>query len=573
MKASWIALAFGIVAVGCGGESLNPNDGIMPDATSCDVAISFSPSTPIAGELVQATAIVIGVQGVPSYAWEVLFDNAVIAQGTASGIAFAAAHVGEYDVRVTVTAPGENCPQAQSFLAVNPAGNGTVLRLRVTPPATSNALPYVRPIRVNGASTVDFQLDGVDPINVSVVQPSMMGVAAYVRFEPQGLLADAPVEAFSSPSGAASVRLYPIKHDVLVVPLGTVALAPRRIVGWMPGTPLTVDGGTVVSGTVTDSNDAAISGAWVKLTVDGVPSTLASTDSNGAFAVRASWIGTPVVKVEVTPPVALALPRVEASSVLALGQPLQISYAPSTPRSTGGVHVDYAGAAAANADVMFVGELPGAATITSGGSSVMATGYVRIALRADGSGDLASAAVPAAALNAVVALPSGDRAVVGFDTSTAVPAAIDAPAMSSSQTSALGPDGALDTAVLRLIPRGALALAGAPEQVVKASSGMVTARLASGGSYDLRWYDPSGRAGGMLIEGVTTASLQSAYTLPEPLEIHGAVRTLGSPNPLVGASVQVLCGDCAGLERDRPIAETISTFHGYSVIVPRPPAM
>ncbi|MGE0546013.1 MAG: hypothetical protein AB7O24_14200 [Kofleriaceae bacterium] len=574
MKALWIVV-IGLVAVGCGANNADgSDDASMTDAASgCDVAISFSPDTPDAGQLVQATALVAGAQGVASYAWEVFFANTLVAQGTDPGLTFSVPAAGEYDVRVTVTVPGASCPQAQSFLSVN-SGTGSQLRLLVTPPASANALPYVRPLYVGGPLNLDIQLDDKDPLDVSVVQPSTAGVAAYLRFQPQGLLADAVVEAFSAPSGVASARLYQTTHDVLVIPIGTTALAPRRIIGWTPGTPLTIDGGAVVSGTVKDATDQPISGAWVQLTIGGVPSTLASTDANGAFAVRAAWTGTPVVRLAITPPDALGLPRIEAAAPLDLAAAIDVRYGPTTIRSVGGVHVDYGGAAAANANVTIVGELPDAATITNSGAPRMASGYVRASAQTDGSGDLAAANVPAAALHAVVAVASGDRAVVVFDTSSSVPSAIDAPAMISKPTSAIGPDGAIRTAVLRLIPRGALALAGAPELTQGTGGGTtVTARLASGGSYDARWSDPGGRGGGLLIENVTADSLDASYALPEPVEIHGTLRILGSPNPVIGASIQVLCGTCTGLERDRPIAEVTSNVHGYSVIVPRPSAM
>jgi len=111
-------------------------------------------------------------------------------------------------------------------------------------------------------------------------------VPAYLRFAPNGA-PDAVVEAFSNSLGHSSVRLVPALYTVLVVP-SLPGSVPRRIANWSSASAfLVVDAGTPITGTVCDAATLPIRDAQVQLTIDGVPSTLATTAADGTFLLRA----------------------------------------------------------------------------------------------------------------------------------------------------------------------------------------------------------------------------------------------------------------------------------------------
>src|SRR6185436_16268829 len=112
---------------------------------------------------------------------------------------------------------------------------------------------------------------------------------AYLRFIPN-TAPEAIIEAFSDSTGHATVVLDADSYTVLVVP-SIAGAAPRRIVNWSSSNPFVVtDAGTPVSGEVRDPAGAAIGGAKVQLTIDGVPSTLATTAGDGSFQLRAPTV-------------------------------------------------------------------------------------------------------------------------------------------------------------------------------------------------------------------------------------------------------------------------------------------
>jgi hypothetical protein len=397
------------------------------------------------------------------------------------------------------------------------------------------------------------------------------GVPAYLRFAPAGA-PDAVVEAFSDDSGHATTRLVAGTHVVLVLPLVPDS-APRRIFNWSSSTSsLGVDAGVAVTGVVRDPAGAVLAGAKLQLAVDGVPSTVATTAADGSFALRAATGGGPVT-LEVTPPGASGLPRLAAtSSALDLSMPLQIRYAANvTLKNLAGTVVRRLGAPVAGAGVMVVGSLAAVGTVTAG-ASVSATGEVRITSSTDGSGALPAMLVPSAALSAVVSVAAGDRSVATLDTTGGIPASLDAPPMQPIAAAVFDAATArLPGAVLDLVPTGALAMAAAPVlDVIADGSGAVTAALADGGHYDLRFHDPMGRGAPLVVADRTATTIATAFHLPVALQVRGTVK-LGGTQPLTGASIQFLCESCTGIERARPIAEVATDAAGrFTLAVPDP---
>lgn len=585
-----VALAFALapLAGGCGGAEdagVGPGTGDGGAGVDCGVGILFSPSAPVAGPTseVRAIAVVGNADGVRTYAWRVSNAAGLVthaeAQPDGSQITFPAPTPGVYDVALQVDVLGQYCPEArQSINVLDSDANLLDVRLQVVPPPDVGAPPIVRRLGIPGGG--DYQLGPVvlDPGRVvtAAVTSGGAGVPAYLQLRPLGM-ADAVVEAYAGASGAFSARLLDQPHEVLVIPTSP-ALAPRRLPTWTPGQPIAITAGAAISGVVRDPAGNPLGDAKVQLTIDGVPSTLATTQPDGTFTVRGSATpGTalPTV-VAITPPAGSGLPRLEAYGTFDLGGPITAAYGSSLVlRDLGGVQVRRAGVAVPGAQVTVVGALAAAGTVTVGASApTLATGYVRIATAANGSGVLPATLAPAAPLSAVVSVAPGDLAVSALELTAAVPQTLDAPPMAAIATAATRELVALDHARLELIPSGALALAGAqPIRIDADAAGVIASTIPAGGTFDARWSDPAGRAGTAIVADVTAASLQAAHELPPALRVSGVLSVTGSANSVVGASVQILCDGCTGLDRDRPLAEVASDlFGGFELAVPDPGA-
>jgi hypothetical protein len=190
---------------------------------------------------------------------------------------------------------------------------------------------------------------------------------------------------------------------------------------------------------------------------------VATTGADGRFTVHA--IAPPagtVVAVDVTPPAGGGLPRLLAQSAsLNLGQMLEIEYAALALRDVGGTRIRRPGGPLGDVKVTLVGTLAGIGTVAAGGTTVDASGVVRIAGITGAGGDLPAMLAPARALSAVVEVAPTDHAVVGIDLTAGAPPNVDVPAAAASSTVLRQPDGtAIKDAVLDAIPVGALALAG-----------------------------------------------------------------------------------------------------------------
>lgn len=587
--ARWVAQgALALALAGCGVGNLDstvapPGDGGSgvpgnPCAAAIDVAQPVPAGAP--GAALHATARPAGLD--PSrYTWQVQFDGVPIDfERSADGAA----------IDVAVERPGiyllgldiPDCTPA--FVPVNveaPGARIQTLRLHVVPPL-GVAVPPIELFRdVKGGA--DGDLGAITAVSARLVQAVVLGpaggVPAYLQFSPGGA-PDAIIEAFSDASGIAGVQLPPGPgpYTVLVVP-SVAGLAPRRVLNWSPGTVLRVDAGTTVSGTVVRPGvpgpaDAPLAGATVRLVSDGVPSTLAVTAADGSFALHAVPGGS--VTVEVTPPGDSGLPRLSAtSSGFALAAPVEVRYAANLGRvDLAGTAVRRKGAAVAGARVVVVGVLATAGTVTAGAMAV-ATGQVRIAAIADAAGALPRTLVPSAALSAVIEVAPGDLAVTPLDTTGGAPATLDAPAMQLITTAVTAmTDGnarGLPGALIDLVPTGALAMAAAPMlRLIAGNAGALAAALPSGGRYQLRFQDPQGRGAPLVVAERAITAIASSYVLPAAIRLQGTLLRDGKL-ALPGASVQLMCMECAGLDAALPLAEAASDATGrFTLTVPDP---
>ncbi|HEU4726765.1 MAG TPA: carboxypeptidase-like regulatory domain-containing protein [Kofleriaceae bacterium] len=550
------------------------------DDAGCGASLTAEPAIPVAGAstMVRITSHLASAFGATSYRWMAFFQGAVAdatpVAGDPTQLDLPTPTPGVYDVSLDVDGAPAPC---HASLAVNvraPGARSELLRLRIAAPPSLGAPPYEKTIQIFGGAPMDAGTIAVDPgvlADVTVTVPSG-GIAAYLRFAPAGS-PDAVVEAYSDHSGLCETRVAPGTHTVLVIPRET-DVAPRRFTGWSSAVPtLALDAGLPVTGEVRDRGGALLPGATVRITVDGVPSTVATTGSDGAFALQAPT-GAGSVTLEVTPPEGSGLARFLAtSSTLDLHQPLLIRYSSNPmPANLSGITVKRAGVGIA-ADVEIVGTLPVVGSVSAGATTANGGGEVRIAARTDASGRLPAMVVPAVPLSAVIAVAPGDLAVAEFDAG-APPAELGAPERDLVATAVSSLAGRLPGAVLDLVPTGALAMAAAPAlHAIADDNGLVTALVAAGGHYDLRFRDPSGRAAPLVDADRTTATIAVSYVLPPALRVQGTVKLTGT-QPLAGAAIQFLCDACTGLERTRPIAEGVSDVAGrFSLAVPDPGTM
>jgi hypothetical protein len=592
MKRALAALILGcgwFVAACAGSIDAGPDDASDGDSDDtstdddggCNVRIDFDPPAPLIGMHPQLRAIAdADLPGVIDYQWQVRHNGTAVdflpAQAnTDQAIRFDIPETGVYDVTVLVP----NCGEGERSVAVeDPQADFADLRLRVIPPTSIGAPPIDRVQRVYGGGDklVTAYLDSGIVATTRVEDAAGGGVAAYLRFSPVSMPA-ATVEAFSASTGDVSPTLLAQEHSVLVIPTSNL-LAPKKLTGWdasaSAATPLVVDTGTAIAGTVVDGTGAGIAGATVQLEVAGVPTTYGTTTATGAFTVRSSVISG-FTKVSVTPPATTGLPRLEASSsALVLSQPVAIAYASTiAPRDVGGTTITRTGGLA-NARVVFTGSFDAGTVQTGASAPVTMTGSVRVTLTTDASGDLPAALVPDERLTAVITAGPGDVAVTAVDLTASVPATIAAAPMMAFTTSVrtpttpTTPSVAADRAELEAVPIGDLADGGAQAVRFTANaSGTITGSLAVGGRYQLRFRDPKQRGAPRVVE-VEADAIASTYTLVTSLDLIGSLVVSDSDVALDNAIIQILCGSCQGIDRERPLVETVSVDGEFKVAVP-----
>jgi hypothetical protein len=569
-----IALLF--VLVGCAGSSGNQHvvadgGGGNTDAPTGCLSITITPPFPQKGDHIKATAVAMA-SGVASYTWQVNgLPNTNYEAPDESAIGFDVPDAVSYEVGVSI--PDDfGCPPITRTINVTD-GNGLTktYRMRVIPPADL-APPQENEIVVVGGQTSEDRPFYVDPglLLHGSVTSGATPVPAYVKFTPVlGPSFDLVT------TGTFQARLQ--MHSALVIPQDNT-LAPR-VIAWTPvvgPNQFAVDGGVGSSGTVLDRSGAPLANAQVQLEQLGVPSTIATTAANGTFTVHTTFDHTNMITAIVTPPPASGLARLSATAVFDLTQSMQISYVGSPATcDLAATPVKRGGANQGGAVVTIVGPLSGAGTVTTGGVAATATGMVHITATANGGGSLPSTLVPRANLGAVVQLAPADFAVTSIDTTACAAQTLTAPVQVTA--SGVMSNGTIDLVGARIeaVPVGTLALASLlPVQTTVGAGGAFTLQLASGGHYDMRFYDPGGRGAELELPDLTPAGVPNPVTLGTALAITGELTVLGYANPVIGASVQLLCADCTGIAASQPLAQTATDITGhYRIAVPDPGTM
>jgi hypothetical protein len=124
-------------------------------------------------------------------------------------------------------------------------------------------------------------------------------------------------------------------------------------------------------------------------------------------------------------------------------------------------------------------------------------------------------------------------------------------------------------------PAGVLALAGvAPVHVTSTATGAFVLPVSGAGRYNVRFADPLQRAAPFVQNDIAGAAVSTNAILPKAITLSGKVSVEGNGNAVLGASVQLLCASCTGIEASRPIAETATdSVSKYRFAVPDPGTM
>lgn len=548
----WAVAAIAVLA------SCAANTGAV-DST-CSVSITLTPGTTVPrNTVVTATAQVVGARAT-QLDWVISNRDTVLTRSGES-VSFEATEPGMYEVYLA--SPAVDCGGVTATLRVDDGLPLFGYQLRVSAPDGRVALLSYTD-RFNHDAELDLQARAERV--TGQVEVGGVGAPAIVRLWP-GNREDPVAELATASDGTFEVLLEEAKHDVLVVPLG--AEAPQRL-EWTPVAGVTsklrVSAGLTVTGRVLAPLGGALAGARVALTIDGVPSTVATTDADGRYALRAR--AGSKVEVSVTPPAGSGLPRLTVSdAALSLAAPLELRYADTLAvGELGGLAITHQGAAAPGARVTVVGTIAAAGCIEPCASTKLA-GFVRLSAITDGSGQLASLLVPRASLHAVLEAASGEQAVHALDTA-APPAslAIGAEPQISGAVALAGT--ALPEALVRLEPLGPLEAAGTgARQLRTGADGRFSAPVAVAGRYRVVASDPQWRGLPAAMDASAPAAIGTLALRPR-IVLRGKV-TDGT-RAIPHAAIELQCGSCVGLERQRPISGALADSTGaYQLALPK----
>ncbi len=606
----WILALALVAASGCASSGDGDDDDIIvfPDASTgspdgapppyCSMSFGTSPLAPEAPATVTVTGFAdkFGVFGLEVFSWSVTRGGGEIVWTSIDPddriITFEADVAGPYRINLEGTVGVDTCLGATRMINVaEPAAASVSYRLLLVPPPQLPAPPQVQTVTVQGGADYDLgdrNLEGGLALSGAVIGPGDVPVAGYLRatYATDPVLA-IPRETFAGAAGAFTIRLLPGSYDVLIVPSGS-AVAPQRYIGVttavLDGT-ISVPAADTVTGSVLLSDGTALAGVRVALRIDGIPSTIATTDVTGSFSLLARTGGPTAVTVV---PLDGTLPQLDlaagAGLVAAVGTPLEIRYAAGTgtlPHSFTAVASDGT-TPVPGATVTFIArDIPAAGTVTpQGGSALIAVGSGTVVVTADGAGAVGPVLLLPAVYDVVVAPPLGSSGadashIVTVDLTSGTPptsVALAAPAKVLGTVTSLA-IGDRVTAV----PRGLLARAGAPtvEAVIADPTAAFELDLIGGGVYDVTIHArPEIRRAPVRLSVTAPApgvTLDLAtIDLPAAIKITGVVDS-SFAGGVSGVTVALLCDDCTGPDAVVPIAETVSGTGGaFTLLVADP---
>jgi len=597
-----IACAALALVGGCGalGPSDNVDAGPPGDASpSCSFSFSVSPSPLFAPVTVVLTAVVNdgGFTGFQNFSWTVMNGGTDVAytdnSGDLSEITFSAPTPGQYYVAIAGDIGGRSCTGSSTTLNVmDPGAGSTQYRLRLVPAPGQPAPTQARIIRVYGGAnaTLDpIALDNGYQVGATVKGPGGTPIAAYLRLKQVGGLGG-DVETFADAAGQFSVWLTPALYDILVVPVDE-SVAPMKFssVDVTTLTELSVAQGDAITGTVLEPSGQPLANARVALRIDGVPSTIATTDGGGAFTLYARTGGATSVTVV---PEQSSLPQLEldtsAGLVAASGTPLAIQYAGGLSSRSVSLVVNQSDGTTPvpAASLTWIGNaITMAGSVTpSGGSALAATGRVRITATADGAGAITGLSLPETGYTVLVQ-PSPGTPASELLTLRSVDLS---PGMTTPTSLALSTGATItgtvtdtDNVVLAGVrvtatPTGVLANSPstAASSMVTDAQGNYSLTLVGNGDYDLRFDSLAANHGQLVVPVMVPApggSGQQDARMAPAVKVSGKVTIPGLPGGAPGVSVSALCFSCSGADAVRPVADAVSGPDGSFVLaIPDP---
>lgn len=304
------------------------------------------------------------------------------------------------DCTVTLEGTGETLSSSAS-IQVQDSSDKLTYTARVIPSPVSGLPPkdFVKAVGSTSETGLSWQLDGGKEVLLQVTDAGGQALPAVVRLI-QNVGDPIPREVYLA-SGSGKVRVAGTFHALFFPSSAAVPpdLVANQGAGSLPGTwTVQLDQGVEVTGSVKRSDGQLLAGATVTIYTDSsgvaVPSTIATTDSSGAFSVRSR---TGVASVTVVPPSGSALPvAVVADPGLTVAGDTQgwsFAFAQAQPVQVSGVVTQSNGKApAVGAQVVLATTIQSTVgTLTTSKGPVTATGLFRRVLSTDAAGELVDA--------------------------------------------------------------------------------------------------------------------------------------------------------------------------------------
>jgi hypothetical protein len=240
------------------------------------------------------------VEGIPpasySWHWQVSTADGTPVPTTAVGgapwlVEFPISDPGSYTIAVSLPSSVTSCFGSHTVLVAQRGAKTALFRARFTPPPGAEPVQE-RTIQILGGTPSGgnvITLDAGLAFSADVRDAQGQPLAAYVRLtDPTQHLV---VETHPTAAGPVPLHLAQGAYDLLVVPDGDLApvllphQAPANLVAALA--PLALPPGELVSGVVREGS-TPVAGATVALRAGALPSTIATTGSDGAFTIHAS---------------------------------------------------------------------------------------------------------------------------------------------------------------------------------------------------------------------------------------------------------------------------------------------
>lgn len=482
---------------------------------------------------------------------------------------------------------------AVSVLVIDPFANIERFRLHFLPAAGHDDVPAQdRFVDITGELDHDMgevQLDSGWQTEGLVQTDDGTSLAAYIRAstvatDPSRLT----FESFSDAAGRFAMRTVFTGLDYLIVPADNT-VAPQRFSAVAPGQDsFDISPGIAATGTVSENPGVPVAGARVSLRVDDVPSTLATTDAAGGFALSAR--AGPVTSVAVVPPAGsglleLSLPEASGATLDVASGEFAIAYGPgqsSRPVAITALALNGVTVAVATRATFIARPIAGAGTLTIGaGDTHELTGTARISLSADGVGTL-SAVLPEAEYDVILEPENpkhGAPTLLYMDLRAGrpTPASLTIGPAARIAGTVRGPDGSrVVNASISAIPTGILTLTpAASASATSTDNGSFVLRLIPGGQYQLqaRTVDATHVHARILINVPSAVEPTDIGVLQmgPSVSVTGQVRLPLGVGGAGGITIRTMCFECPEEQRERILSETITDSTGsFTIPVPDP---